>query len=82
MALDRLRALNFYVVAPVDESGVATITIRFGKLPVDLDSGTVKGIDILTAVSMLDDKIKEAKANEKIPADSGTDPAVRVRDSK
>jgi hypothetical protein len=58
MALDRLRELGFYVVAPVDDKNVATITIRFNKLAVDLDSGSVNHRDILTTIGLIDSKIK------------------------
>lgn len=58
MALDRLRELNFYVVAVVDDNNVATITVQFNKLAVDLDSGSVNGRDILATIGLIDSKIK------------------------
>lgn len=61
MALDRLRELGFYVVALVDENNDATITIQFKKVAVDLDSGTVGNRDILTIISVLDEKIKSSE---------------------
>lgn len=59
MALDRLRELGFYVVALTDEKNVATITIHFNKLAVDLDSGSVNGRDIQSTITLLEGKIKK-----------------------
>lgn len=61
MALDRLRDIGFYVVAIVDDKNVATITVHFGKIAVDLDSGTVNSRDILTTVELVDAKVKQAE---------------------
>lgn len=58
MALDRLRELGFYVVAVVDDKNIATITVQFNKLAVDLDSGSVNSRDILSTIGLIDSKIK------------------------
>ena len=58
MSLDALRKLNFYVVAMTDSAGTATITIHFGKTPIDLDAGTIAGRDLLATIDALDKKIK------------------------
>lgn len=63
MALDRLKTLKFSVVAD-SKDGVATITVSFGKLGVDLDSGTVNGKDLDSAIVAIQEKLKEVQ-NEK-----------------
>ena len=66
MALDRLASLKFSVVA-THEKDSATITVNFGGLNVDLNSGTVNGKDLDGSIVAIQETLK------KLQGDSGNE---------
>lgn len=62
MALDRLASLKFSVVATCEKDS-ATITVNFGGMNVDLNSGTVNGKDLDGSIVAIQETLRKMQGD-------------------